>query len=1212
MIEVNKFDALKIGIASPEKIREWSYGEVKKPETINYRTLRPERDGLFCEKIFGPTKDFECACGKYKRVRYKNIVCDRCGVEVTRSKVRRERMGHIELATPVSHIWFFKGVPSRMGLVLDMSPRDLEEVLYFVSYVVIDKGNAPLENKQTLSEKEYRAYYEKYGTGFRVGMGAEAIKELLKNTDLKKEIDEITKELENAQGQKRTRLLKRLDVLDAFYKSGNRPEWMIMDCIPVIPPELRPMIQLDGGRFATSDLNDLYRRVINRNNRLKKLIDLGAPGIIIQNEKRMLQEAVDALFDNGRRGRSVTGAGNRPLKSLSSMLKGKQGRFRQNLLGKRVDYSGRSVIVVGPSLKMYQCGIPKEMALELFKPHVINGLVSKDIAHNIKAAKRLIDAQDPVVWDIVEEVIKEHPVLLNRAPTLHRLGIQAFEPILVGGKAIRLHPLVCPAFNADFDGDQMAVHVPLSEEAQAEARMLMLGSNNILHPKSGDPIVTPSQDMVLGNYYITMEKAGEDGEGRVFKNSNEALMAYERREITLHTRIAIPVDSFKYKLFTESQKGKYLVTTVGKIKFNEILPDSFAFINEPTDENISNITPNKYFLEKGTNIPEAIKEMPLVKPFVKGTLEKIIAQVFKRYKTTETSTMLDKMKDLGFYYSTIAGITVSMADVRLSKKKPEIVAETQTMVDKINKQYKRGLITEEERFTKVIETWNGATDRVKAELEEVAKSEVDNPIFIMMNSKARGNISNFTQVAGMRGIMAKPDGTPVEIPILSNFIEGLSVSEFFLSTHGARKGSADTALKTADSGYLTRRLVDVSQDMIVREDDCGTDQGVVVHDFINEKTGTVIESLKDRIVGRFANKKIVHPETKAVIVDRLQMITESLAEKIVAAGIKEVEIRTILTCGTANGVCQKCYGRNLATGNLVEIGEAVGVMAAQSIGEPGTQLTMRTFHSGGVAHGGDADITQGLPRVQELFEARNPKAKATIAEIDGTITKIKEDHGKYKISITNKVETKEHVTNYGSKLCVEKGDTVSCGDRLTEGAISPKELLAVTDPITTQEYILKEVQNTYRSQGVDISDKHIEIIARRMISKIRIVEGGDTYFIPGALVNFREFTDGNKDAIIRGKKPALGKPILLGITKAALETDSFLSAASFQETTRILTDAAIKGKADPLAGLKENVIIGKLIPAGTGSRAYRDVDYELQTEFMDEEPLEQLEEQFME
>ncbi len=1209
MIAVNKFEALKIGIASSEKIREWSYGEVKKPETINYRTLKPERDGLFCEKIFGPTKDFECACGKYKRVRYKNIVCDRCGVEVTRSKVRRERMGHIELASPVSHIWFFKGVPSRMGLVLDMSPRDLEEVLYFVSYVVIDKGNAPLENKQTLSEKEYRAYYEKYGTGFRVGMGAEAIKELLKKVDLKKEIDEITEELESALGQKRTRLLKRLDVLDAFYQSGNRPDWMILDAIPVIPPELRPMIQLDGGRFATSDLNDLYRRVINRNNRLKKLIDLGAPGIIIQNEKRMLQEAVDALFDNGRRGRSVTGAGNRPLKSLSSMLKGKQGRFRQNLLGKRVDYSGRSVIVVGPNLKMYQCGLPKEMALELFKPHVINGLVGKDIAHNIKAAKRLIENQDPVVWDIVEEVIKEHPVLLNRAPTLHRLGIQAFEPILVGGKAIRLHPLVCPAFNADFDGDQMAVHVPLSEEAQAEARLLMLGSNNILHPKSGDPIVTPSQDMVLGNYYITMEKAGLEGEGRVFKNCNEALMAYERKELTLHTRIAIPVSSFKHKLFTDEQKEKYLVTTVGKIKFNEILPDSFAFVNEPTDDNISNITPNKYFLDRGTNIKEAIQAMPLVKPFAKGTLEKIIAQVFKRYKTTETSEMLDKLKDLGFYYSTIAGITVSMADVETSKHKPEIVEESQKLVDKINKQYKRGLITDEERFTKVIDTWNTAKDRVQAELEEISNSDMDNPIFMMMHSKARGNISNFTQVAGMRGIMAKPSGESVEIPVLSNFKEGLSVAEFFLSTHGARKGSADTALKTADSGYLTRRLVDVSQDMIIREADCGTDQGVVVRAFMNEKTGAVIESLRDRIVGRFANKKVIDPNTKKVLVERLDMITELIADKIIDAGIEEVEIRTNLTCATQNGLCQKCYGRNLATGNLVEIGEAVGVMAAQSIGEPGTQLTMRTFHTGGVA--GGEDITQGLPRVQELFEARNPKGKATIAEIDGKITKIKEDHGKYKISITNKLETKEHVSNYGAKLCVEKGQEVTCGTKLTEGAISPKELLAVTDPITTQEYILKEVQNTYRSQGVDISDKHIEVIARRMISKIRIIESGDTRFLPGSLVNFREFTDGNKEAIIKGKKPALGKPVLLGITKASLETDSFLSAASFQETTRILTDAAIKGKVDHLEGLKENVIIGKLIPAGTGSRRYSNVEYDLEKEFIDEEPLDKLEDQFM-
>ena len=1211
-MDANRFEGIKVSIASPEKIREWSYGEVKKAETINYRTLKPERDGLFCEKIFGPTKDYECSCGKYKRLRYKGITCDRCGVEVTKSSVRRERMGHIELAAPVSHIWFFKGTPSRMGLVLDMSPRDLEEVLYFVSYVVLDPGITPLQKKQTLSDKEYHSFYEKYGDGFEVGMGAEAILKLLKEVDVNKELAELEAELKNCTGQKRIRLVKRLEVLDSFSKSGNKPEWMILTALPVIPPEIRPMIQIDGGRFATSDLNDLYRRVINRNNRLKKLLELNAPSIIVRNEKRMLQEAVDALFDNGRRGRSVTGASNRPLKSLSSILKGKQGRFRQNLLGKRVDYSGRSVIVVGPDLKMYQCGLPKEMALELFKPHVIHGLVEKDIAHNIKAAKRLIDNQDPVVWDIVEEVIKEHPVMLNRAPTLHRLGIQAFEPILVGGKAIRLHPLVCPAFNADFDGDQMAVHVPLSEEAQAEARLLMLGSNNILHPKSGDPIVTPSQDMVLGNYYITMEKAGEEGEGRVFKNTNEALMAYERRELTLHARVAIPVDSFKYKLFTENQKGKYLVTTVGKIKFNEILPDSFAFINEPTDDNIQNITPNKYFLEKGTNIPEAIKEMPLVKPFAKGTLEKIIAQVFKRYKTTETSTMLDNLKDLGFKYSTISGITVSMADVETSQKKPEIVAEAQKTVDKINKQYKRGLITDEERYNNVISTWNNATDQVKAELEGLSHTDVDNPIFIMMNSKARGNISNFTQVAGMRGIMAKPDGTSVEIPILSNFIEGLSVSEFFLSTHGTRKGLADTALKTADSGYLTRRLVDVSQDMIVREEDCGTDQGVVVHAFINEKTGSVIEGLRDRIVGRFANKKIINPETKEVIVDKLQMITESLADKIIAAGITEVEIRTILTCGTVNGVCQKCYGRNLATGNLVEIGEAVGVMAAQSIGEPGTQLTMRTFHSGGVAHGGDADITQGLPRVQELFEARNPKAKATIAEIDGTVSKIKEDHGKYKISITNKLETKEHVTNYGAKLCVEKGTEVHCGDRLTEGAVNPKELLAVTDPITTQEYILKEVQNTYRSQGVDISDKHIEIIARRMISKIRIVESGDTKFLPGSLVNFREFTDGNKDAVIKGKKPARGIPILLGITKAALETDSFLSAASFQETTRILTDAAIKGKVDPLSGLKENVIIGKLIPAGTGSKAYRDVDYELKTEFMDDEPLEKLEDQFME
>ena len=959
MLEANKFKALKIAIASPEKIRSWSYGEVKKPETINYRTLKPERDGLFCEKIFGPTRDFECSCGKYKRLRYKNIVCDRCGVEVTSSKVRRERMGHIELATPVSHIWYVKGIPSYIGLCLDMSPRDLEEVIYFVSYVVLDAGNTPLVKKQTLSDKEYRAYYEKYGNSFRVGMGAAAIKELLEQVDIAKERDEISKELETAQGQKRTRLVKRLDVIDAFYTSGNKPEWMILEALPVIPPELRPMIQLDGGRFATSDLNDLYRRVINRNNRLKRLIELGAPSIIIQNEKRMLQEAVDALFDNGRRGRNVTGAGNRPLKSLSSMLKGKQGRFRQNLLGKRVDYSGRSVIVVGPDLKMYQCGIPKEMAIELFKPHVINGLVKRELANNIKSAKRMIDMQDPKVWDVVEDVIKEHPVMLNRAPTLHRLGIQAFEPKLISGRAIRLHPLVTTAFNADFDGDQMAVHVPLSEEAKAEARILMLGSNNILSPKDGKPIVTPSQDMILGNYYITTEKAGLEGEGRVFKNTNEALMAYNRRELTLHTRIAVPVNSFKHKVFTEGQKNKYLVTTVGKIIFNEILPDSFPYLNEPTDANIEGITPNKFFIDYGENIVQKIKEMPLTKPFAKGTLEKIIAQVFKRYKTTETSIMLDKLKDLGFKYSTLAGITISAYDVVTSKNKEKIIEESQAEVNKINKQYNRGLITEKERFDLVIDVWTKAKDTIQKELQQYADEYKDNPIFIMMNSKARGSISNFTQLAGMRGIMQKPNGESVEIPIVSSFRDGLSVSEFFLSTHGARKGSADTALKTADSGYMTRRLVDVAQDLIVKEEDCGTISGVVVKEFVDDKAG-VIEPLYDRIVGRYTNKKVVNPETKDVIIDKNELITEQIADKIIKAGITEVEIRTVLTCKTEHGVCRHCYGINLATGSMVEVGEAVGIMAAQAIGEPGTQLTMRTFHTGGVA---GADITQGLPRV---------------------------------------------------------------------------------------------------------------------------------------------------------------------------------------------------------------------------------------------------------
>ena len=1208
MLEANKFKALKIAIASPEKIRSWSYGEVKKPETINYRTLKPERDGLFCEKIFGPTRDFECSCGKYKRLRYKNIICDRCGVEVTSSKVRRERMGHIELATPVSHIWYVKGIPSYIGLCLDMSPRDLEEVIYFVSYVVLDAGNTPLVKKQTLSDKEYRAYYEKYGNSFRVGMGAAAIKELLEQVDIAKERDEISKELETAQGQKRTRLVKRLDVIDAFYTSGNKPEWMILEALPVIPPELRPMIQLDDGRFATSDLNDLYRRVINRNNRLKRLIELGAPSIIIQNEKRMLQEAVDALFDNGRRGRNVTGAGNRPLKSLSSMLKGKQGRFRQNLLGKRVDYSGRSVIVVGPDLKMYQCGIPKEMAIELFKPHVINGLVKRELANNIKSAKRMIDMQDPKVWDVVEDVIKEHPVMLNRAPTLHRLGIQAFEPKLISGRAIRLHPLVTTAFNADFDGDQMAVHVPLSEEAKAEARILMLGSNNILSPKDGKPIVTPSQDMILGNYYITTEKAGLEGEGRVFKNTNEALMAYNRRELTLHTRIAVPVNSFKHKVFTEGQKNKYLVTTVGKIIFNEILPDSFPYLNEPTDANIEGITPNKFFIDYGENIVQKIKEMPLTKPFAKGTLEKIIAQVFKRYKTTETSIMLDKLKDLGFKYSTLAGITISAYDVVTSKNKEKIIEESQAEVNKINKQYNRGLITEKERFDLVIDVWTKAKDTIQKELQQYADEYKDNPIFIMMNSKARGSISNFTQLAGMRGIMSKPSGEPVEIPIISSFRDGLSVSEFFLSTHGARKGSADTALKTADSGYMTRRLVDVAQDLIVKEEDCGTISGVVVKEFVDDKAG-VIEPLYDRIVGRYTNKKVVNPETKDVIIDKNELITEQIADKIIKAGITEVEIRTVLTCKTEHGVCRHCYGINLATGSMVEVGEAVGIMAAQAIGEPGTQLTMRTFHTGGVA---GADITQGLPRVEELFEARSPKGKATISEVDGTISKIEEVNGKFKVYVKNANEIREHITAYGAKLRVEKGDKVEAGDRITEGNISPKELLVVTDPNTVQQYILKEVQKVYRSQGVDINDKHVELIARRMISKIRILESGDTKLLPGITVSINEFTKGNKEVILEGKKPAQGKPILLGITKASLETDSFLSAASFQETTRILTEASVKGKVDELHGLKENVIIGKLIPAGTGAKEYTDVEYTLEKEYLSDDASEALEDEFIE
>ena len=1209
MLEVNNFKGIKIAIASPDKIRSWSYGEVKKPETINYRTLRPERDGLFCEKIFGPTKDYECACGKYKRLRYKNVVCDRCGVEVTRSKVRRERMGHIELASPCSHIWYFKGVPSKMGLVLDMSPRELEEVIYFVSYVVLDPGSAPLELKQTLSDKEYRAYYEKYGNTFRVGMGAEAIKELLEKVDVEKEIEEIRKDLVNATGQRKIRQGKRLECLVAFHESGNKPSWMILDAIPVIPPELRPMIQLDGGRFATSDLNDLYRRIINRNNRLKKLLELGAPSIIVQNEKRMLQEAVDTLFDNGRRGRSVAGAGNRALKSLSSMLKGKQGRFRQNLLGKRVDYSGRSVIAVGPSLKIYQCGVPKDMALELFKPHVIHELVERGLAHNIKGAKKLIDSKDDCVWDIVEDVIKEHPVLLNRAPTLHRLSIQAFEPVLIGGKAIRLHPMVCSGFNADFDGDQMAIHVPLSEEAQAEARVLMLASNNILKPSDGTPVVTPGQDMIIGNYYITMEDAGLPNEGKVYKNPNEALMAYERREITLQTRIVVPVNSFKHKLFSDDVKGKYLVTTPGKIIFNEILPDTYPYVNEPSKENIGGLTPDKYFISPGEDIKEAVKNLPTTEPFGKKQLKNLIAQVYDRYKTTETSVFLDKLKDLGFKYSTVAGITISISDIVTSKHKAEYVEAGQEKVDKINKQYRRGLITDKERHDQVCDVWQGVTKQVGAELQEYAKEFSHNPVFIMKNSGARGSDSQFNQMAGMRGLMAKPNGESLEIPITANFREGLSVSEFFLSSHGARKGNADTALKTANSGYLTRRLVDVVQDIIVKEDDCGAVAGLKVSEITDSKSGSVVESLFDRIVGRYTAKKVINPETKAVIAEKDTEITESIARKIEKAGIKTIEIRSILTCRCPNGVCAKCYGRNLATGLTVEKGEAVGIMAAQSIGEPGTQLTMRTFHEGGVA--GAGDITQGLPRVEELFEARIPKGKATISEITGKVTLIEPSSGKYKVIVENDITAKEHMTSYAAKLCVEVGDEVNAGDKLTEGAISPKELLAVTDPITTQEYILEEVQKVYKSQGVDVSDKHIEIIASRMINKMRIIDTNDSDMVAGLTVSIREFAERNKPVILEGKVPATGRPILLGITKSSLETDSFLSAASFQETTRVLTDASIKGKVDLLQGLKENVIIGKLIPAGTGAREYASVDVELEKEFLSDDPSELLEDKFI-
>ncbi|UVJ35065.1 DNA-directed RNA polymerase subunit beta' [Staphylococcus aureus] len=1181
---------MKIGLASPEKIRSWSFGEVKKPETINYRTLKPEKDGLFCERIFGSTKDWECSCGKYKRVRYKGMVCDRCGVEVTKSKVRRERMGHIELAAPVSHIWYFKGIPSRMGLLLDMSPRALEEVIYFASYVVVDPGPTGLEKKTLLSEAEFRDYYDKYPGQFVAKMGAEGIKDLLEEIDLDEELKLLRDELESATGQRLTRAIKRLEVVESFRNSGNKPSWMILDVLPIIPPEIRPMVQLDGGRFATSDLNDLYRRVINRNNRLKRLLDLGAPGIIVQNEKRMLQEAVDALIDNGRRGRPVTGPGNRPLKSLSHMLKGKQGRFRQNLLGKRVDYSGRSVIAVDPSLKMYQCGLPKEMALELFKPFVMKELVQREIATNIKNAKSKIERMDDEVWDVLEEVIREHPVLLNRAPTLHRLGIQAFEPTLVEGRAIRLHPLVTTAYNADFDGDQMAVHVPLSKEAQAEARMLMLAAQNILNPKDGKPVVTPSQDMVLGNYYLTLERKDAVNTGAIFNNTNEVLKAYANGFVHLHTRIGVHASSFNNPTFTEEQNKKILATSVGKIIFNEIIPDSFAYINEPTQENLERKTPNRYFIDPTTlgegGLKEYFENEELIEPFNKKFLGNIIAEVFNRFSITDTSMMLDRMKDLGFKFSSKAGITVGVADIVVLPDKQQILDEHEKLVDRITKQFNRGLITEEERYNAVVEIWTDAKDQIQGELMQ--SLDKTNPIFMMSDSGARGNASNFTQLAGMRGLMAAPSGKIIELPITSSFREGLTVLEYFISTHGARKGLADTALKTADSGYLTRRLVDVAQDVIVREEDCGTDRGLLVSDI---KEGTeMIEPFIERIEGRYSKETIRHPETDEIIIRPDELITPEIAKKITDAGIEQMYIRSAFTCNARHGVCEKCYGKNLATGEKVEVGEAVGTIAAQSIGEPGTQLTMRTFHTGGVA---GSDITQGLPRIQEIFEARNPKGQAVITEIEGVVEDIKlAKDRQQEIVVKGANETRSYLASGTSRIIVEIGQPVQRGEVLTEGSIEPKNYLSVAGLNATESYLLKEVQKVYRMQGVEIDDKHVEVMVRQMLRKVRIIEAGDTKLLPGSLVDIHNFTDANREAFKHRKRPATAKPVLLGITKASLETESFLSAASFQETTRVLTDAAIKGKRDDLLGLKENVIIGKLIPAGTGMRRYSDVKYE--------------------
>ena len=1158
MFELNNFDSIKIGLASPEKVREWSKGEVKKPETINYRTLKPERDGLFCERIFGPQKDWECHCGKYKRIRYKGIVCDRCGVEVTRSKVRRERMGHIELAAPVSHIWYFKGIPSRMGLILDMSPRSLEKILYFASYVVIDPGQTPLSQKQVLTEKEYRDSVDKFGMNFKAAMGAEAVKELLAAIDLESLSKELRAELTEATGQKRIRAVKRLEVVEAFRLSGNHPEWMILDVVPVIPPELRPMVQLDGGRFATSDLNDLYRRVINRNNRLKRLLDLGAPDIIVRNEKRMLQEAVDALIDNGRRGRPVTGPGNRPLKSLSDMLKGKQGRFRQNLLGKRVDYSGRSVIVVGPDLKIFQCGLPKEMALELFKPFVMKKLVNDGLAHNIKSAKRMVERVRNEVWDVLEEVIKEHPVLLNRAPTLHRLGIQAFEPILVEGRALKLHPLVCSAYNADFDGDQMAVHVPLSAEAQSEARFLMLSANNLLAPKDGKPITVPTQDMVLGSYYLTIEKPNEPGDGKVFCDMNEVLMAYHEGVLGLHAQIKVRVE----KEINGVKMRKVISCTPGRLIFNEAIPQDLGFVDRSDESKLFDLEIN--FLVG------------------KKELGKIIDKCIRVHGTTKTAVILDKIKALGFKFSTRGAITISVSDMVIPEIKKQYLEETENTIDNIVKQFKRGLISDEERYNSVISAWTETGENItKALIDNLDRF---NPVYMMSQSGARGNINQIKQLAGMRGLMADTSGKTIEIPIKSNFREGLNVLEFFISTHGARKGLADTALRTADSGYLTRRLVDVSQEVIIRELDCGTTKGIEVYDI--KDGGEIIEPLSERLVGRYLTEDMYDPNTKELIASKDEAIDENKASTIAKTGVKKVRIRSVLTCHSEVGICAKCYGANLATGDAVNVGEAVGIIAAQSIGEPGTQLTMRTFHTGGVA--GD-DITQGLPRVEELFEARKPKGLAIISEIAGSV-KLSESKKKREVIITSEDgESKSYQIPYGSRIKVYDADIVEAGDELTEGSVNPHDILKIKGIKGVQEYLLQEVQRVYRMQGVDINDKHIEVIVRQMMRKVKIEDAGDTSILPGGLVDIFEFEKENQKALDAGLSPATGERTLLGITKASLATDSFLSAASFQETTRVLTEAAIKGKVDPLVGLKENVIIGKLIPAGTGLSRYKDI-----------------------